>query len=128
MAPSLSAKVLTSEMMELTKNILKELGFIVTFGHHIFESDFQQSSSIVQRVAEIHDAFLDPQVKAILTVLGGYNCNEVLPYLDYRMIAENPKILCGFSDITVLATSITKKCDFITYSGPHFSSFRMEQA
>lgn len=127
-APSRSAKVLTSEMMKLTKKILEELGFIVTFGHHIFESDFQRSSSIEQRVADIHDAFLDTKVKAILTMLGGYNCNEVLPYLDYPMIAENPKILCGFSDITALATAITKKCNFITYSGPHFSSFRMEQA
>lgn len=77
-------------------------------------------------MADIHHAFLDPQVKAVLTVLGGYNCNEVLPYLDYPMIAENPKILCGFSDITALATAITKKCNFITYSGLHFSSFRME--
>lgn len=44
------------------------------------------------------------------------------------MIANYPKILCGYSDITALATAITKKCRFVTYSGPHFSSFGMEQA
>lgn len=124
-APSRSAQVLKVEMVEQTKIILEKLGFRVSFGAHIFECDLQHSSSIMHRVADIHEAFRDPQVKAILTVIGGYNCNEVLPYLDYQMIAENPKILCGFSDITALATAITTKCDFITYSGPHFSSFRM---
>lgn len=127
-APSRSAQILKVEMVEQTKTILERLGFRVSFGHHIFECDLQHSSSIMHRVTDIHEAFRDPQVKAILTVLGGYNCNEVLPYLDYQMIAENPKILCGFSDITALATAITTKCNFITYSGPHFSSFRMAQA
>lgn len=127
-APSRSAQVLKVEMVEQTKIILERLRFRVSFGAHIFECDLQHSSSIMHRVEDIHEAFRDPQVKAILTVIGGYNCNEVLPYLDYQMIAENPKILCGFSDITALATAITTKCDFITYSGPHFSSFRMVQA
>ncbi|PKU53461.1 S66 family peptidase [Lysinibacillus fusiformis] len=123
-APSRSAKLVK---VRQTKTILEKLGFKISFGQHIFECDLQQSASIEHRVADIHEAFRDPQVKAILTALGGYNCNEILPYLDYQMIAENPKILCGFSDITALATAITKKCGFITYSGPHFSSFRMEQ-
>ncbi|MEQ6354261.1 S66 peptidase family protein [Lysinibacillus sp. M3] len=127
-APSLSAAIITVEGAEQTKKKLEELGFRVSFGRHIFECDLQHSSSIEHRVADIHDAFRDEGVKAVLTVIGGFNCNEVLPYLDYDMIANNPKILCGFSDITALATAITKKCGFVTYSGPHFSSFQMEEA
>lgn len=127
-APSRSAAIITEEGAEQTKKKLEELGFRESFGRHIFECDLQHSTSIEHRVADIHDAFRDENVKAVLTVIGGYNCNEVLPYLDYDMIASNPKIFCGFSDITALATAITKKCGFVTYSGPHFSSFRMEQA
>lgn len=73
----------------------------------------------------MHEAFADKNVKGILTVIGGFNSNELLPYVDYELLKENPKILCGFSDITALATAISSKCNFVTYSGPHFSSFQM---
>ncbi|MCL1695667.1 S66 peptidase family protein [Lysinibacillus sp. BPa_S21] len=127
-APSRSAAIITAEGLEQTKKKLEKLGFTVSYGRHIFACDLQNSSSIEHRVADIHDAFQDKHVKAILTAIGGFNCNEILPYLNYEMIANNPKILCGFSDITALATAITTKCGFVSYSGPHFPSFDMEQA
>jgi len=66
-------------------------------------------------------------VKAILTVIGGFNSNQLLRYLDYELIRQNPKILCGYSDITALANAIYAKTGMITYSGPHFSTFGMEK-
>ena len=126
-APSRSASILSKEGVVQAKNRLKALGLKVTFGEHIFESDLQNSSSIEHRVADLHAAFADQNVKGILTVIGGFNCNELLPYLDYELIKRNQKIICGYSDITALANAITAKCGFITYSGPHFSSFQMEQ-
>ena len=127
-APSRSASILSEEGIVQAKERLEELGLKVTFGEHIFESDLQNSASIKHRVADLHAAFADRNVKGILTVIGGFNCNELLPYLDYELIKQNQKILCGYSDITALANAITAKCGFITYSGPHFSSFQMEQA
>lgn len=124
-APSRSLKILSDDGILLAKKRLEELGLKVTFGKNIKECDMQKSSPISQRVEDLHNAFADSNVKGILTVIGGFNCNELLPYLDYELIKANPKILCGFSDITALATAITKKCGFITYSGPHFSSFQM---
>lgn len=58
------------------------------------------SSSINSRVEDIHDAFLDTNVKAIITCIGGFNSNQILEYIDYSIIENNPKILCGFSDAT----------------------------
>src|SRR5699024_2083738 len=69
----------------------------------------------------------DKNVKAILTVIGGYNVNQILDYIDYDLIKENPKIICGFSDITALTNAIYAKAGMITYSGPHFSSFGMKK-
>jgi len=126
-APSRSATILSEEGIAQAKKRLEDLGFMVTFGKHIFESDLQFSATIEHRVEDIHDAFRDKKVKGILTVIGGFNCNELFPYLDYDLIKANPKILCGYSDITALATAITTKADFITYSGPHFSSFQMDK-
>lgn len=127
-APSRSAKILSEEGVEQAKKRLENLGLVVTFGKNIFESDIQNSSSIEKRVQDIHEAFQDSNVKGILTVIGGFNSNELLPFLDYELISKNPKVFCGFSDITAIATAITTQAGFITYSGPHFSSFQMEKA
>ena len=125
-APSCSMAIISEQGVQQATRRLELLGFNVTFGKHVNVCDLHESSSIEQRIEDLHAAFADPTVKGILTVIGGYNCNELLPYIDYELIKANPKILCGFSDITVLAAAIYAKCGFITYSGPHFSSFQMD--
>lgn len=125
-APSRSIKILSEDGIKKAQAKLERLGFIVTFGKNVAVCDLQNSSSIEERIADLHDAFKDPNVKGILTVIGGFNSNELLPYIDYELLKQNPKILCGYSDITALANAITKNCGFITYSGPHFSSFQMD--
>lgn len=125
-APSRSRKILSEGGIQKAISALDGLGFKVTFGKNVDACDLQNSSSIEERIEDLHAAFADPNVKGILTVIGGFNCNELLPYIDYELLKQNPKILCGYSDITALANAITAKCGFITYSGPHFSSFQME--
>jgi muramoyltetrapeptide carboxypeptidase LdcA involved in peptidoglycan recycling len=73
----------------------------------------------------LHAAFADPEVAGILTVIGGFNSNELLPYLDWSLIAANPKIFCGYSDITAVQNAILARAGLVTYSGPHWSSFGM---
>lgn len=124
-APSRSACILSEEGIQMAKERLEQLGFTVSFGRHVFEKDLQNSTSIEHRVEDLHDAFSDKQVKGILSVIGGFNSNELLPYIDYELIKKNPKIFCGFSDITAIANAITAKTGMVTYSGPHFSSFQM---
>jgi muramoyltetrapeptide carboxypeptidase len=51
----------------------------------------------------------------------------LLRYLDYDLIKANPKILCGYSDISALSTTIYARTGLVTYSGPHFSTFGMEK-
>jgi muramoyltetrapeptide carboxypeptidase len=46
-----------------------------------------------------------------------------LKYIDYSLISSNPKVFCGYSDITALQLAIYQKTGLVTYSGPHFSSF-----
>lgn len=58
-----------------------------------------------------------------MTSIGGYNCNQLLPHIDYDLIKNNPKKLCGFSDITALLNAIYAKTGIITYYGPHFFEF-----
>lgn len=126
-SPATSLAIISKETREIALANLKRMGFKVTFSNHAEECDLFSSSSIEARVADIHAAFLDPSVKGILTTLGGYNSNQLLRYLDYDMIAANPKILCGYSDITAIATAIYAQTGLVTYSGPHFSTFGMRK-
>lgn len=125
-APAQSLTLIGAINTTKAKEKLEKEGFRVTFSQNCYENDQFNSSSIEARVSDLHTAFSDPDVKAILTVIGGYNSNQLLDYLDYQLIGANPKILCGYSDITALSNAIFAKTGLITYSGPHFSTWAME--
>jgi muramoyltetrapeptide carboxypeptidase len=109
------------------KERLEELGFHVSFSSNYFEHDLFDSASITSRVEDLHEAFADESVDAILATIGGYNSNELLPYLDYDLMAQNPKIFCGYSDTTALLNAIYTKTGIQTYMGPSYSSFKMKE-
>ena len=120
---SLSLPWITDEQQQIAIKRLNELGLVVSFGKHVKEIDEFQSSSIQSRVTDIHETFLDSSIKLIITVIGGCNSNQILSSLNYDIIKSNPKILCGFSDITALTNAIYQKTGLVTYSGPHFITF-----
>ena len=126
-SPSLSIQAIGGFNANVSaKEKLEELGFDVSFSSNYFEHDLFDSASIVSRVEDLHEAFADPSVDAILATIGGFNCNELLPYLNYDLIAQNSKIFCGYSDTTALLNAIYAKTGMETYMGPSYSSFKME--
>ncbi|WP_105956661.1 S66 family peptidase [Apilactobacillus quenuiae] len=125
-APSDSLKRVGGYNANLSsKKKLERMGFKVTFGKHVNECDILNTSSISSRISDLHAAFSDPHVKAILSVIGGLTSNELLPYIDYELIRLHPKIICGFSDFTALANAITAKTGLITYYGPAYATLKM---
>jgi muramoyltetrapeptide carboxypeptidase LdcA involved in peptidoglycan recycling len=114
---------LSEETIRIANERLAELGFKVTFGKHIKETDEFSSSSIESRIEDLHDAFLDKNVKGVFTVLGGFNANQLLQDIDWEIIRNNPKVFCGFSDVTILNSSIYQKTGLVNYYGPHYSTF-----
>ena len=125
-APSRSMTILGEDCKKIATERLEALGLKVTFGKYVMEADEDYLIASAQHRAEdLNEAFKDKNVKAILTVIGGFNSNQILDLIDYEAIKENPKIFCGFSDITALSNSIYAKTGLVTYSGPHYSSFGM---
>ncbi len=123
-APSRSMNILGKETIDIATKRLEQLGLKVTFGKYVNEFDeYYGVASIEHRVQDLEDAFKDKNVKAILTVIGGFNSNQILNYINYDIIKQNPKILCGYSDITAVLDAIYTKTGLVTYYGPHFSSF-----
>lgn len=125
-APSCSrAYVMEHDNTQWINERFAGMGLRLQFGEHVDELDDFDSSPIASRLADLHAAFADPGVDGIISVIGGFNANELLPYLDWELIAANPKVFCGYSDFTVLANAIYAKTGLITYVGAHWSSFGM---
>lgn len=125
-SPAVSLGFIAEEQKQTARERLESLGLRLSYSTNAEVIDRFDSSPVEARVSDLHEAFADPGVKAILTTLGGYNSNGLLAYLDYDLIRANPKILCGFSDITALATAIYARTGLVTYSGPHFTTFGMK--
>jgi muramoyltetrapeptide carboxypeptidase len=87
---------------------------LVSYGGAGEVLDRFESSPVEGRVSELNEAFADAGVAGMLTIIGGYNSNQLLDRLDYELIRENPKVLCGFSDIMALATAIYAKTGLVT--------------
>jgi muramoyltetrapeptide carboxypeptidase len=126
-APSESLVVVTDGTRKIALENFAALGLRVSFGAHCGERDAFDSSSIDSRIADLHAAFTDPNTAAVLSAIGGFNCNQLLRRIDFDLIRAHPKILCGFSDITALGAAIYARTGMVTYSGPHFSTFGMEK-
>ena len=69
------------------------------------------------RAEDLNKAFVDPEVKAIITTIGGDDCVRLLPYLDKEVAIKNPKILMGYSDTTILTTFYNSN-GIVTFNGP----------
>ena len=80
-----------------------------------------------QKAEDMMNMFQDKEVKAIICLAGGQTCNTFIDLLDYDVIKQNPKIITGYSDITVLLQTIYKKTGLITFHGPQFISLGDKQ-
>lgn len=114
---------------------LRDLGFNPVFSDSILNHELFFAGGMRRRVDELHGMFRLPEVKAIICARGGYGSNYLLPHLNLGLIANNPKIFCGYSDVTTLLTHLHDTIGLVGFHGPmlckdfadadgvHFGSF-----
>ncbi|WP_221567904.1 LD-carboxypeptidase [Alkalihalobacillus sp. TS-13] len=106
---------LEKEVIDTHINTLKSMGFNVIVGEHVYAYDGFLAGSPKDRAANLMSMFRNPQVKLILPTRGGVGVGGILPYLDYNVIKQNPKILTGYSDITILLNVLYQVSDLLTF-------------
>jgi len=97
---------------------LREVGLVPVFSKGIFDRELYFAGGVSRRVDELHEMFRSPEVKAIICARGGYGSNYLLPHLNLELIAKNPKIVCGYSDLTTLLTYLHDRLGLIGFHGP----------
>lgn len=113
-----ASAIFESEPYEIAKESFEAMGLRVKFGSHARGRYGHLAGKDEERAEEVNDMFRDPAVKAIIALRGGSGSARILDKLDYKGIAENPKIFIGYSDITALHLAIFEKTGLVTYHGP----------
>jgi muramoyltetrapeptide carboxypeptidase len=112
------ANQIKAEEVEPVVDFLKDKGFKVKLGEHIFDQYGYLAGKDEARAEDVNQMFADESVQGILTLRGGWGCNRILPLLDYQLIRRHPKIIIGYSDITSLLLAISSRTGLVTFHGP----------
>ena len=121
-APSSAVEEDDLEAINNSVLLMENSGFKIKFGKNVFKNTLGYGATPQEKAEDINSMFADKEVKAIFCLSGGFNSNSLFEYLDYEIIKNNPKPLCGFSDSTSIENIIYQKAGVITFNGPTFKA------
>ncbi|HBZ6548047.1 TPA: LD-carboxypeptidase [Clostridium perfringens] len=105
------------KLIDELKLNLKSLDIEMVEGDTLYAKEYNLFSGTGEEKARaLEKLFLDKDIKMIFDISGGDLANEVLDFLDFNLIKENPKPFFGYSDLTVLLNAIYSQCDITTYN------------
>ena len=110
------------ESFEKSLNVLRQQGWRVWETEHV-RVDSLRGGTAKERAAELMSLFVQSHVDAVFAAAGGDFLSEMLPYIDWQILAENPKWLMGASDPTGILYPLTTMCDIATLYGSNGGSF-----
>jgi muramoyltetrapeptide carboxypeptidase len=113
-----SGSIVNQDNLEKGLKILQDTGYKLRSIRNFPVTEDYLAGSDQERADEFNSIWSDPEVKAVVAVRGGYGSLRMLDMLDLEIVRKNPKILIGFSDLTVLLTAIYKKTGMVTFHGP----------
>lgn len=126
-----SAAIADRMQFTFAQEALEALGFQVKLGANLKNRYGHLAGTDKERAGDLNEMFADKDVKAIICIRGGSGAARILPMIDYKAIAKNPKPLLGYSDITALHCAIHAQTGLITFHGPMgsstWNSFNVEQ-
>lgn len=117
-SPSTPITAIAPKRFERAKAFLEGKGFEMVAGQLTGKRDFYRSGSIEERAEELNALIRDPEVRCIMSTIGGSNSNALLPYIDYESFKKDPKIVIGYSDMTAILFGLYAKTGISTFYGP----------
>jgi len=101
------------------RQLQDEFGVTVVETPHALRDPEWISRNPQARADDLMQAFADPTVKAIFSMIGGEDSVRILPYIDLDVIRTHPKIFLGYSDTTITHFACWK-ASLSTFYGPSF--------
>ena len=97
------------DKLQRLADTLHDIGLQPVFSDYIYEKEGPFSGTARERAEALMDFYRDDKIKGIFDISGGDLANGVLPYLDYKVIADSSKLFWGYSDLTTLINAIYHK-------------------
>lgn len=109
-----SARKISETEVAPAVHLLEQAGFNVFYDERLFAASHQFAGTDEQRAAYWQDVLDDPGIKAIWCARGGYGSVRIIDQLDFTYFCQNPKWICGYSDVTVFHSHIHRNCHVAT--------------
>lgn len=103
-------------------DFFEKKGYKTLVNNDVYKKDRYLAGDDATRLKNIHASFENDKIDAIICLRGGYGALRLINKIDYSVIRNNPKIFCGFSDVTALNLMFYKRAGLISYSGPMIAS------
>lgn len=97
------------ENIDALEAALRNIGLIPVFSDYIYEKDSVFGGTAKERTKALMDFYEDETIRGIFDISGGDIANEILPFLDFEVIAESDKLFYGYSDLTTIINAIYTK-------------------
>lgn len=97
-----TARFLEEERLQLAERYFHQAGFRTLRSPHCNQAFHQFGGDDSQRAADFQAMMENPEVKAIFSVRGGYGTVRMIDLVNYAPLLDQPKWICGYSDITAL--------------------------
>lgn len=110
------------ESLQRSLTFLEQLGLNVKMGKHVENVHGYLAGTDDERLEDLQAMLADPSIKGIICAGGGYGAGRYADRIDFQLMAEQPKILWGYSDITFLHTTIGQFANVVTFHGPMLAS------
>jgi len=124
MAPS---SFITKDDVQKATAVIESYGYNVRIHPQTYEIYNQSAGTSEQKAAAFHDLIRDPNINAIFFACGGNRALHWVDMIDFDLVKAHPKIMMGFSDLTVLLNIVNNRTGLVTYHGPNFRWFTAHQ-
>jgi muramoyltetrapeptide carboxypeptidase len=111
---------------EAGAQILLTAGYRVAPGKFIFDKQGYLAGTDRDRLQDLTQAVLDPEVEAVICIRGGYGSGRLLPGIPFSSFRSCPKPFIGHSDITFLHLGLISRAGWITFHGPNLAGMSEE--
>ncbi len=118
-SPAAPIAAFTGHRVEAAMENIRKLGLVPVMGEHALSVVGMHSERPEKRALDIMGFFKDPEIKGIMALIGGYGFEALIPHLDFRVIADNPKVFVGHSGNCILQLAMLREARLVSFYGPH---------
>jgi len=110
----------SQEDLDVAKAHIEAMGYRVYIHPQATNRHNQSAGTAQEKVDAFHDLLKNPEIKAIFGARGGNRSMTMLDKIDFNLVAANPKIILGYSDVTAILNGVHEKTGLITFHAPVF--------